>query len=74
MPNSCRRVLNVMQELTDDGMTSIAVAHEPGVPCRAADVAMFMDAGKVADRAPVAAFCARAAPERVVQFRRRTHV
>ena len=70
-PETVGEVLNVMQELSDEGMTSIVVTHELGFARRAADAVMFMDAGKVTHRASVDAFFADAAPERVVRFLRR---
>jgi polar amino acid transport system ATP-binding protein len=72
-PETVGEVLNVMQELSDEGMTSIVVTHEVGFARRAADAVMFMDAGKVTHRASVDAFFADAAPERVVRFLRRMH-
>ncbi len=72
-PETVGDVLNVMQELSDEGMTSIVVTHELGFARRAADSVMFMDAGKVAHRASVDAFFTDAAPERVVRFLRRMH-
>lgn len=72
-PETVGEVLNVMQELSDEGMTSIVVTHELGFARRAADSVMFMEAGKVAHRALVDAFFADAAPERVVRFLRRMH-
>jgi polar amino acid transport system ATP-binding protein len=72
-PETVGEVLNVMQELSDEGMTSIVVTHELGFARRAADSVMFMDAGKVAHHAPVDTFFTDSAPERVVRFLRRMH-
>lgn len=72
-PETVGEVLNVMQELTDEGMTSIVVTHELGFARRAADAVMFMEAGKVTHRASVDAFFTGAAPERVVRFLHRMH-
>ncbi len=72
-PETVGEVLNVMQELAEEGMTSIVVTHELGFARRAADTVMFMDAGKVAHRASVDAFFTDAVPERVMRFLHRLH-
>ena len=72
-PETVGEVLNVMQELADEGMTSIVVTHELGFARRAADEVAFMDAGQVAHRAPVDAFFNGSAPDRVVRFLNRMH-
>jgi ABC-type polar amino acid transport system ATPase subunit len=64
-------VLAVMQELAEGGMTSIVVTHEMGFARRAADAVIFMDQGRIAHRAPVAAFFSGAVPDRVDRFLRR---
>jgi polar amino acid transport system ATP-binding protein len=61
-------VLQVMQELADDGMTSIVVTHEMGFARRAADRVVFMDGGQVAHEAAAADFFAGAVPDRVARF------
>lgn len=72
-PETVGEVLNVMQELADEGMTSIVVTHELGFARRAADEVVFMDAGQVAHRAPVDAFFGGATPDRVARFLTRMH-
>jgi polar amino acid transport system ATP-binding protein len=67
-PETVGEVLQVMQELSDDGMTSIVVTHELGFARRAADDVIFMEAGEIVHRAPVDAFFSGAAPERVGRF------
>jgi polar amino acid transport system ATP-binding protein len=67
-PETVGEVLGVMQELTEGGMTSIVVTHELGFAQRAADEVIFMDAGRIAHRAPVDEFFADAVPERVERF------
>ena len=67
-PETVGEVLNVMQELADEGMTSIVVTHELAFARRAADEVMFMDAGEVAHRAPVDDFFHGSAPDRVARF------
>ena len=72
-PETVGEVLNVMQELADEGMTSIVVTHELGFARRAADEVVFMDEGQVAHRAPVEAFFSGSAPDRVARFLTRMH-
>src|SRR5580698_7302819 len=52
-PETVGEVLSVMQELAEEGMTSIVVTHELGFARRAANEVVFMEAGQVAHRAPV---------------------
>jgi polar amino acid transport system ATP-binding protein len=72
-PETVGEVLNVMQELADEGMTSIVVTHELGFAQRAADEVMFMDGGEVAHRADVKAFFNGSVPERVARFMSQMH-
>jgi polar amino acid transport system ATP-binding protein len=72
-PETVGEVLSVMQELADDGMTSIVVTHEIGFARRAANEVVFMEAGLVAHRAPVADFFNGNAPDRVARFLNRMH-
>ncbi len=67
-PETVGEVLTVMQELADEGMTSIVVTHELGFARRAADSVLFMDAGQAAHRAPVKAFFEGGVPDRVERF------
>jgi polar amino acid transport system ATP-binding protein len=67
-PETVGEVLQVMQELSDDGMTSIVVTHELGFARRAADDVIFMEAGEIVHRAPVDAFFSGVAPQRVGRF------
>ena len=67
-PETVGEVLQVMQELSDDGMTSVVVTHELGFARRAADQVIFMDGGRIGHAAPVAEFFSTAAPERVERF------
>jgi polar amino acid transport system ATP-binding protein len=67
-PETVGEVLRVMQELAEEGMTSIVVTHELGFARRAANEVVFMEAGLVAHRAPVRAFFNAGAPDRVVRF------
>jgi polar amino acid transport system ATP-binding protein len=72
-PETVGEVLSVMQELAEEGMTSIVVTHELGFARRAANEVMFMEAGLVAHRAPVGDFFNGSAPERVARFLNRMH-
>jgi len=62
-----------MQELAEEGMTSIVVTHELGFARRAANEVVFMEAGLVAHRASVRDFFNGSAPERVSRFLNRMH-
>jgi polar amino acid transport system ATP-binding protein len=72
-PETVGEVLSVMQELAEEGMTSIVVTHELGFARRAANEVVFMEAGLVAHRAPVRDFFNGSAPERVSRFLNRMH-
>ena len=67
-PETVGEVLQVMQELSDDGMTSLVVTHELGFARRAADQVIFMDQGRIGHAAPVGEFFSTAVPERVERF------
>jgi polar amino acid transport system ATP-binding protein len=67
-PETVGEVLGVMQELAEAGMTSIVVTHELGFARRAANEVIFMDAGRIAHRAPVDDFFSDAIPDRVERF------
>ena len=67
-PETVGEVLDVMQELADDGMTSIVVTHEMSFARRAADRVIFLDGGKIAHSGTTEAFFADDAPERVARF------
>jgi polar amino acid transport system ATP-binding protein len=70
-PETVGEVLDVMQELADEGMTSIVVTHELGFARRAADTVLFMEDGRIVHQAPVRAFFDGDAPERVGRFLKR---
>ncbi len=72
-PETVGEVLSVMQELAEEGMTSIVVTHELGFARRAANEVVFMEAGLVVHRAPVSDFFNGSAPDRVVRFLSRMH-
>ncbi|EJK87971.1 amino acid ABC transporter ATP-binding protein [Rhizobium rhizogenes] len=51
-PEMIREVLDVMADLSADGMTSVVVTHEMGFARRAADQIVFMENGEVIENAP----------------------
>jgi polar amino acid transport system ATP-binding protein len=67
-PETVGEVLQVMQELAEDGMTSIVVTHEMGFARRAADRVIFMDGGQIAYQASGKAFFGGDVPQRVARF------
>ncbi|HWK43814.1 MAG TPA: amino acid ABC transporter ATP-binding protein [Stellaceae bacterium] len=67
-PETVGEVLQVMQELAEEGMTSVVVTHEMGFARRAADRVMFLDGGQVAHQASGAEFFSGAVPDRVARF------
>ncbi len=70
-PETVGEVLQVMQELHEEGMTSIVVTHELGFARRAADHIVFMEDGRIQHRASVDAFFEPDAPDRVRRFLQR---
>ena len=50
-PEMIREVLDVMAELSAEGMTSIVVTHEMGFARRAADRIVFMESGEIIESA-----------------------
>jgi polar amino acid transport system ATP-binding protein len=67
-PETVGEVLDVMQELADDGMTSIVVTHEMSFARRAADRVIFLDGGKISHSGATQEFFADDVPERVARF------
>ncbi|MCW2241730.1 amino acid ABC transporter ATP-binding protein [Azospirillum canadense] len=55
-PEMIREVLDVMVELSQEGMTSLVVTHEMGFARRAADRVVFMEKGEIVENAPVEVF------------------
>jgi len=49
-------VLDVMQDLARTGVTMVVVTHEMGFARRVADRVIFMEAGKMVEKAPPKAF------------------
>ena len=67
-PEMIREVLDVMAELSDEGMTSIVVTHEMGFARRAADRIVFMERGEIIETAPSEQFFGGAVNERARLF------
>jgi polar amino acid transport system ATP-binding protein len=67
-PEVTGEVLDVMEELADEGMTMIVVTHEMGFARRAADRIVMMDDGNLIEEAPPDRFFAAPAHERTKQF------
>ena len=57
-PEMIREVLEVMAELSAEGMTSMVVTHEMGFARRAANKILFMEDGEIIDRANTSDFFA----------------
>ncbi len=67
-PEMVGEVLQVMRALARDGMTMVCVTHEMGFAREVADRVLFMDAGRVLERAAPEAFFTRPVHPRARQF------
>jgi len=67
-PEMVGEVLLVMRDLTRDGMTMVCVTHEMGFAREVADRVLFMDQGKVLERATPDDFFNRPQHPRAQQF------
>ena len=67
-PEMIREVLEVMGELSAEGMTSMVVTHEMGFARRAANNILFMEDGEIIDRASTGDFFAGHVSERAQRF------
>ena len=67
-PEMVGEVLLVMRDLARDGMTMVCVTHEMGFARDVADRVLFMDAGRVLERAVSSDFFARPEHPRLRQF------
>jgi polar amino acid transport system ATP-binding protein len=67
-PEMVGEVLLVMRALAKDGMTMVCVTHEMGFAREVADRVIFMDEGRVLERATPAAFFNRPGHPRAQQF------
>ena len=70
-PEIIGEVLSVMGELSAEGMTMIVVTHEMGFAREAADAVVFMDAGRIVEKATPDEFFTRPATKRAQQFLQR---
>ena len=67
-PEMIKEVLEVMEELADDGMTMICVTHEMGFARRVANRCVFMDEGRIVEIADALAFFESPRSERLRAF------
>ncbi|MDD9742908.1 MULTISPECIES: amino acid ABC transporter ATP-binding protein [Marinovum] len=67
-PEMIKEVLDVMVELAQEGMTMMVVTHEMGFARKVADRVVFMDAGKIIEDRPTAAFFDNPESERAQDF------
>ena len=67
-PEMIREVLEVMAELSAEGMTSMVVTHEMGFARRAANNILFMEDGEIIDRANTSDFFAGHVSDRAQRF------
>jgi polar amino acid transport system ATP-binding protein len=67
-PEMIREVLDVMAELSAEGMTSIVVTHEMGFAKRAADRIVFMERGEIIESATSEHFFGGTVNERARRF------
>ncbi len=67
-PEMIKEVLDVMVELANEGMTMIVVTHEMGFAREVADSMVFMDEGRIVEKAPPGPFFANPASERAQLF------
>ncbi len=67
-PEMIKEVLDVMAELAGDGMTMICVTHEMGFARRVADSVVFMDHGRIVERAKPEEFFGAPKSERTKLF------
>lgn len=67
-PEMIREVLEVMAELSAEGMTSMVVTHEMGFARRAANKILFMEDGEIIDRANTSDFFAGYVSDRAQRF------
>ena len=67
-PEMIKEVLDVIQDLSREGMTSVVVTHEMAFARRVADRVVFMESGNVVDDAPTSAFFHGPSSERAKRF------
>jgi ABC-type polar amino acid transport system ATPase subunit len=69
-PESTREVLQVMRELSDDGMTMMIVTHEVPFARRISDAVVFLDGGRIIERGSPAEVLDRPQHQRTQAFLR----
>ncbi|MDM8016373.1 MAG: amino acid ABC transporter ATP-binding protein [Rhizobium sp.] len=67
-PEMIKEVLQVMEDLTDDGLTMICVTHEMGFARRVANRCIFMDKGEIVEAGPADSFFEAPRSERLKTF------
>jgi len=67
-PEMIKEVLEVMLALAKEGITMIVVTHEMGFARAAADEVVFMDAGKIVEKAAPEEFFNNPSSERTREF------
>ena len=67
-PEMIGKVLDVMVELAETGMTMVVVTHEMGFARKVADTMVFMEAGKIVEVSPPEMFFTNPKSARVRLF------
>jgi len=67
-PEMIREVLDVIRDLSQQGMTMVVVSHEMGFAREAADRVIFMDAGRIVEQGPPAQVFGSPREERTRRF------
>ena len=67
-PEMIKEVLDVIQQLSQEGMTSVIVTHEMGFARKVANRIVFMDHGQVVENAPSDQFFSGEVSDRTKQF------
>lgn len=67
-PEMVGEVLRVMRDLARDGLTLVVVTHEMGFAREVADRVLFMDQGKILERASARQFFEQPEHPRLKQF------
>ena len=67
-PEMIKEVLDVIQQLSQEGMTSVVITHEMGFARKVADRIVFMDHGQVVENAPSDQFFSGEVSDRTKQF------
>lgn len=67
-PEMIKEVLQVMEDLTNDGLTMICVTHEMGFARRVADRCIFMDKGEIVESGSAGSFFEAPRSDRLKTF------